>query len=173
MATLKNPWMVQDTGIGRRQVTRVGAGHTAAENFSTLSPWTGQETRVRCNKGPGAAIGALLFASGIAAGAVFSDALDAAKAAPHIYRTVLDNERLRVLDVTVRNGEMAPLHSHPDRLIVFLNACAWLEVTGDGERRMQSFTTGDIVWEPGMMHGGEPANVVHDCRQLEIELKDP
>lgn len=116
---------------------------------------------------------AVLFGSGLAAGAALSDALDAAKVAPHIYRIALENERLRVLDVTLRNGEMAPLHSHPDRLIVYLNACAWLEVTGDGRRRMQSFTTGDLSWEPGMMHGGESSNVVHDCRLLEIELKDP
>ena len=101
-----------------------------------------------------------------------SDALDPARVAPHIYRVKFENESVRVLDVTVRNGELPPLHRHPDRLIVYLNSCAWLEVTGEGERRMQSFTTGDVAWEAGMMHGGEPPGVVHDCRQLEIELKE-
>ncbi len=119
-----------------------------------------------------AAAAIALFGAGIATGGSIGEALDAAKAAPHIYRVKFENERLRVLDVTTRNGEMSPLHAHPDRLVVYLNACAWLETTGDGERRMQSFTTGDIAWESGMMHGGEPSNVVHDCRQLEIELKD-
>ncbi|MGB5346644.1 MAG: hypothetical protein WBN23_10815 [Woeseia sp.] len=120
----------------------------------------------------GAAAALIIFVTGLACGAGISGALDPAQVAPHIYRVALDNERVRVLDVTVRNGEMSPLHKHPDRLVVYLNACAWLEVTGDGKRRMQSFTTGDIVWEPGMMHGAEPSRVVHDCRQLEIELKD-
>ena len=120
-----------------------------------------------------AALGAIaLFATGVAIGTGIEDALDPVMVAPHIYQPVLDNERVRVLDVTVRNGEQPPLHTHPDRLVVYLNACAWLEVTGDGKRRMQSFTTGDVVWEPGMLHGGEPNKVVHDCRQLEIELKD-
>lgn len=112
-----------------------------------------------------------IFSAGIAIGAGTRDALDPASVAPHIYRVALENEKLRVLDVTVRNGEMAPVHTHPDRLVVFINNCAWLEVTGDGQRRMQSFKPGDILWEPGMLHGGEPHAVVHDCRQLDIELK--
>ncbi|ANO51234.1 hypothetical protein [Woeseia oceani] len=116
--------------------------------------------------------GVLIFAAGISMGASLGDLLDPVKVAPHIYRVKLDNSRVRVLEATVRNGELPPLHQHPDRLTVFLNSCAWLETTGSGERRMQSYTTGDVVWEAGMMHGGEPANVVHDCRQLEIELKN-
>ncbi|MGB5245652.1 MAG: hypothetical protein WBM54_11575 [Woeseia sp.] len=127
---------------------------------------------MRIVPGAVAAAALVIFLGGVAVGAGMSDALDPAKVAPHIYRVALENERLRVLDVSIRNGEMSPLHTHPDRLVVYLNACAWLEVTGDGKRRMQSFTTGDVVWEPGMMHGGEPSKVVHDCRQLEIELKD-
>lgn len=116
-------------------------------------------------------VAAGVFAAGLAVGAGIDDALDAAKVAPHIYQVALENESVRVLDVTVRNGEMAPIHTHPDRLVVFVSTCAWLEVTGDGQRRMQSYKPGDVLWEPGMMHGGEPATVVHDCRQLDIEIK--
>ena len=118
-------------------------------------------------------LGALaLFVTGLAIGASLDEALDPARAAPHIYEVLFENDRVRVLDTTIRNGEMAPLHDHPDRLVVYLSACAWLETTGSGERRMQSYTIGDVVWEPGMMHGGEPSTVVHDCRQLDIELKE-
>jgi len=116
--------------------------------------------------------GALVFAAGFSMGASIGDMLDPAKVAPHIYRVKLENSQVRVLDTTVRNGELPPLHQHPDRLTVYLNSCAWLETTGNGERRMQSYTTGDVVWEAGMMLGGEPAKVVHDCRLLEIELKN-
>lgn len=115
---------------------------------------------------------AVAFGAGLAVGASIDDALDPAKAAPHIYEVVLENERVRVLEVSLRNGEMAPLHKHPDHLVVYLSACGWLETTGDGERRMQSYTIGDVTWEPGMTHGGEPANVIHDCRLLYVELKE-
>lgn len=121
---------------------------------------------------PSGVLALAVFVAGLAVGAGIEDALDPAKAAPHIYKVVFENERVRVLDVTTRNGEQSPLHSHPDRLVVYLGSCAWLETTGDGRRRMQSYSTGDVVWEPGMLHGGEPNNVVHDCRQLDIELLD-
>ena len=106
---------------------------------------------------------------GVAA-AQFS-ALDPIRVAPHIYKIILENEQVRVLKVTERNGETAPLHSHPDRLIVYLSPCAWMEVTGDGERRMQSFKLGDAIWEPLITHGGETSKVVQDCSRLEIEMK--
>jgi len=106
---------------------------------------------------------------GIAA-AQFS-ALDPVRVAPHIYENVLENERVRVLKVTERNGETAPLHSHPDRLIVNLSPCAWMERTGQGEPEMQSFKLGDVSWEPRITHGGQTSNVVQDCSRLEIEMK--
>lgn len=117
---------------------------------------------------------ALLLLGGIlgfgAATAQFS-ALDPVRAAPHIYENVLENEYLRVLKVTERNGETAPLHAHPNRLVVHLSPCAWMQVMGDGSRQMESYKLGDTVWEPGITHGGETSKVVQDCSRLEIELK--
>jgi hypothetical protein len=71
-------------------------------------------------------------------------ALDPVRVAPHIYESLLDNERVRVLKMTERTGETPPLHSHPDRVVVFLSPCAWME-TG--------------------------SRVVQECSLLEIELK--
>jgi quercetin dioxygenase-like cupin family protein len=98
-------------------------------------------------------------------------ALDPVRAAPHIFENVFENERLRVLKVTERNGETAPLHTHPDRLLVHLSPCAWMEVRADGEQQMQSFKLGDTTWAPRITHGGETSHVVQDCSRLEIEMK--
>jgi len=98
-------------------------------------------------------------------------ALDPVRVAPHIYQNILENDRLRVLKMTERNGETPPLHSHPERLLVHLSPCAWMEVTGDGAKQMQSFKLGDVTWEPPITHGGETSNVVQDCSRLEIEMK--
>ena len=99
------------------------------------------------------------------------DALDPVNVAPHIYENVLENDRVRVLKVTERNGETAPLHAHPDSLIVHLSPCAWMEDTGDGDRRMQSFRLGDVIWRNRVTHGGETSAVVQECSRLEIEMK--
>lgn len=108
---------------------------------------------------------------GIAVAAAQSPALDPPLVAPHIFETVLDNSRVRVLKVTERNGETAPLHSHPERVIVYLSPCAWMEVSPDGERQMESYRLGDVTWRNPSTHGGETSNVVQDCSMLEIELK--
>ena len=44
--------------------------------------------------------------------AKWADKLEAVRAAPGNHRVVLDNERVRVLHVTVRPGEKEPLHMH-------------------------------------------------------------
>jgi len=98
-------------------------------------------------------------------------ALDPVKVAPHIFENVLENDQLRVLKVTERNGETPPLHAHPERLVVYLSPCAWMEAGLDGRKEMQSFRLGDVVWAASLTHGGETSKVVQECSRLEIELK--
>ena len=40
------------------------------------------------------------------------DSLDALKAAPDYHRVILENERVRVLDASIRAGERTPVHTH-------------------------------------------------------------
>lgn len=103
-------------------------------------------------------------------GAAVPKPLDPVRVAPHIYELVFENDRVRVLRQTVRNGETAPLHGHLDRVMVYLQSCAWLEDDGDGGERMQLFKIGDAVWAPAETHGGANAEVVQECKILEIEI---
>ena len=98
-------------------------------------------------------------------------AMDPVRTAPHIYANVLENDRVRVLKVTERNGETPPVHSHPASVIVYLSPCAWMEADPGGSTRMQSFRLGDAVWREPVTHGGETSRVVQECSRLEIELK--
>lgn len=111
----------------------------------------------------------LLCGWGIAT-AQFS-ALDPVRVAPHIFENVLENDRVRVLKVTERNGETAPLHSLASRVTVYLSPCAWMESSAEGESTMQSFRLGDVVWGDRTTRGGDTSRVVQDCSKLEIELK--
>lgn len=98
-------------------------------------------------------------------------AMDPVRVAPHIYEEVLVNDRVRVLKVTERNGETPPIHSHPERLAVFLSPCAWMETAADGGERMQSYRLGDVLWKARETHGGVTSRVVQDCSRLEIEMR--
>ena len=113
-----------------------------------------------------------LLATGFAGGVIATPAvLDPVRVAPHIYELAFENERVRVLKKTIRNGETPPLHSHPDRVVVYLNPCAWMEDDGAGSERMQSFRFGEPTWAPAESHGGETANVVQECHVVIVELK--
>lgn len=118
----------------------------------------------------GSAVG-LLVVLGMTAATAQSPALDPVRVAPHIYESILDNERVRVLKVTDRNGETPPLHAHPDRVVVFLSPCAWMETAEDGQTVMHSYKLGDVLWAGRITHGGETSKVVQECSLLEIELK--
>ncbi len=113
----------------------------------------------------------LIIILGIAVAGAQSPALDPVNVAPHIYETVLENEQVRVIKVTERTGETPPLHTHPDRVLVYLSPCAWLEETADGQKSMQSFRLGDVQWAARITHGGKTSTVVQECSLLEIELK--
>ena len=123
----------------------------------------------QCKKSTFIAILTGLLGYGIAA-AQFN-ALDPVRVAPHIFENILENDRVRVLKVTERNGETAPLHAHPETLVVYLSPCAWMEEGADGTATMQSFRLGDAVWRNRLTHGGNTSQVVQDCSRLEIEMK--
>jgi quercetin dioxygenase-like cupin family protein len=49
---------------------------------------------------------------------------DAAKVAPHVYKVLFENERLRFLEVSMQPGDRTELHSHPGYFAYFLSAGA-------------------------------------------------
>ena len=104
-------------------------------------------------------------------GAAVPTPLDPIKVAPHIFELKFENDRVRVIRQTIRNGETQPLHAHPDRVVVYLQTCAWLENDDQGGERMQSFKYGEVVWAEAETHGGKTATVVQECKILEIELR--
>ncbi len=108
-----------------------------------------------------------------AAGALAVPAvLDPVKVAPHIYEVAFENERVRVLKRTIRNGDTEPFMQQPDRVVVYLNACAWLDDDGEGGNTMESFEFGTPVWAPAESRGGWTSNVIQECHVIEVELKE-
>ena len=92
-------------------------------------------------------------------GAAVPMPLDPVRVAPHIYELEFENDQVRVIRQTIRFGETQPLHAHPDRVLVYLQTCAWLEDDGQGGERMQEFKYGAVAWADAETHGGNTANV--------------
>ncbi len=116
------------------------------------------------------ALGLGIFFLGLAAGVAATSALDPVRVAPHIYELAFENDRVRVLKRTIRNGETSPLIAQPDRVVIYLNPCAWLVEEDDGSKRMESFKFGEPTWAPAATHGGTTSNVIQQCSVIEVEL---
>jgi len=97
--------------------------------------------------------------------------LDPVGAAPHVYKVAFENDKVRVLKRTVRNGETIPLIAQPDRVVVYVNQCAWMDTDADGNKYMEHFEFGTPVWAPAETHGGRTSNVIQTCHIVEVELK--
>ena len=54
---------------------------------------------------------------------------DAAQIAPDVYKVVLENDRVRVLDARTEPGGTSQMHSHPDMVGYAISDCTW-DLTG-------------------------------------------
>jgi quercetin dioxygenase-like cupin family protein len=69
---------------------------------------------------------------------------DAVTVAPHVHKTLFKTERVRVLDVTVKPGDVAKMHSHPENIVVVLEG-GKLEFTGENGIKKEAVLGKDAV----------------------------
>ena len=80
---------------------------------------------------------------------------DAVSIAPHVYKVLLENDRVRVLDSKMKSGETTEMHSHPD-IVAFI-------VTGgkvrfgfpDGQSMDIDSKPGEAMFMEGHSHSAE------------------
>ncbi len=100
-------------------------------------------------------------------------ALTALHAAPTV-ETVVDNDRVRVLKVTVGTDHTTKMHEHKvNRVMVYLDKGGQKVFYEDGRQVMQKWDAGEPLWSPAV--GMHRVETVADRPQtiIEIELKQP
>jgi quercetin dioxygenase-like cupin family protein len=91
---------------------------------------------------------------------------------PNLYKQLMDNPRVRVLEVTFAPGAEMPTHSHPDHL-GYVTEAGTLTITGaDGKAQVHEFKVGDTVWLPATSHSAKNTGSTQ-VRVLVVELKEP
>ena len=76
----------------------------------------------------------------------------AAQAAPHIYKVLFENDRVRLLEVRMKPGDESALHSHPDYVLYAITG-GKVELTGaSGEGAEVDINTGDVMWRDAEEH---------------------
>ena len=97
--------------------------------------------------------------------------MDPVVVAPQEFTVDLENDRVRVLRVRVEDGTEPGPHSHPERVVVFLTPCTWLDRAEDGALLEETNLAGEVHWMGPIVHEGGPNQVKDTCELLEIELK--
>ena len=80
---------------------------------------------------------------------------DAAKVAPHVYKVLFENERVRLLEVTMQPGDSSEMHSHPDNLIYMLSDGKVTFTDPSGETADLELPAGASMWMEATDHATE------------------
>src|SRR5215467_731649 len=98
-------------------------------------------------------------------------AQDAVKVSPETHKVLLENDRVRVLEVRVKPGEKVAMHSHPDSMLYYLSD-ARLKITyPDGKSEERVVKAGTAVWSKAVTHMAENVGTT-ELREIHTELKE-
>jgi beta-alanine degradation protein BauB len=101
-----------------------------------------------------------------------ASAQDALSVGPGIYKKVLENDRLRVLEGNFRKGAKIGAHAHPDHLLYVLTDGALVFKQGGRTPYEMTFKAGEAFSLPAQTRALENDSD-KDIRVLVVELKQP
>ena len=96
---------------------------------------------------------------------------DALQAAPNVYKLLMENDRVRVLDVRVKPGEKTKMHSHPDRVVYVLSDHRLKFTSSDGQNKELELKVGQVLWIEAGAHTTENTGKT-EAHNLAVELKE-
>jgi len=80
---------------------------------------------------------------------------DAAQVAPHIYKVILEDEHVRVLEVTMEPGSRSEMHSHPGYVAYLLDDGKVRFTSPSGETAELDLPAGAAMWRDAEEHATE------------------
>jgi quercetin dioxygenase-like cupin family protein len=97
---------------------------------------------------------------------------DALTAAPGAYGLLLENEKVRVMEVRLKPGQKAPMHNHPnDHVVYVLNSARFRLSFPDGKDAIFDLNAGQVLWLEAGPHETENVGTT-DGQNLVIEVKE-
>ena len=97
-------------------------------------------------------------------------AQDAAKVAPHVYKVLFENDRVRLLEVRMKPGDESAQHSHPNYLVYALEGGTVKLTPASGDSAAVEIQAGDTMWREAEEHSALNIGTT-DLVALFVELK--
>jgi beta-alanine degradation protein BauB len=96
---------------------------------------------------------------------------DVLTAASSAYKLLLENDRVRVMEVRLKPEEKAPMHNHPSDHVVYVNKDARFKLSfPDGKDAVIDLKAGQALWLDAGPHETENVGST-DGHNLVIEIK--
>ena len=111
---------------------------------------------------------ALLSFACVCAGAVLAQ--DMVKVAPNNSKVLVDNDQVRVVEVSLKPGEKLPMHSHPSYVVYFLTGGKVKTTTADGKSTEVEHKAGEAIWSEPVTHSNVNIGTTLQ-KALVVELK--
>ncbi|MHB8578122.1 MAG: hypothetical protein ACYDCQ_22660 [Dehalococcoidia bacterium] len=89
---------------------------------------------------------------------------------PQGHRVLVENERVRVLEVRIRPGETSGMHAHPPCVVYALSSARVRMSLRDGTSREVAIQQGDVTWSEGGWHEVNNIGTTDDLGII-VELK--
>ena len=95
---------------------------------------------------------------------------DPVKVAPDVYKVLLENDRVRALEIRMKPGAKSPMHAHPDYFLYILSPAKVKFTAPDGTTEEPEFEPGQTAWRDAESHAVENLGTT-EAHVLAIELK--
>jgi quercetin dioxygenase-like cupin family protein len=95
---------------------------------------------------------------------------EAAQVAPHVYKVLFENERVRLLDVRMKPGDESDQHTHPDYVLHALEGGKVKLTDASGQSAEIDIQAGDTMWRDAEEHSALNVGTT-DVHAIFVELK--
>jgi quercetin dioxygenase-like cupin family protein len=95
---------------------------------------------------------------------------DAVIVAPHVYKVLFENDRVRLLEVRLKPGDSSAMHSHPAYAIYPLNDAKPKFTSSDGKSEEVELKAGEAIWHEAESHAVENRGTT-EAHVILFELK--
>lgn len=103
---------------------------------------------------------------------VSAAAQDIAVTAAKNTKVLLDNEKVRVLEISIAPGASTGMHSHGDNIVYYITGGTAMQTMGDGSTRERTTQPGEALWSGPVTHDTRNTGKAA-VKALVIELKAP
>ena len=94
---------------------------------------------------------------------------DPMKVAKNVYKFIMENDRVRVLEASFKPGDRAIMHDHPDHLVYVLND-GKMDLKSSGKTDVLDLKKGQAIFIKAQSHEAENTGKT-DLHLLVVELK--